>query len=191
MLRFTLQQRLFQEKVKFNEDKQFIFLPLIDSLNERTEAWHGEKDAKRAVFKRQFNKNSPDKVLMQKHLAFTVDFHHFDGNWFVAITPDWFFSIGESYRRSGFAYKNLKWIKQQENNNQVFNHFRFIYAWLRKIDDVDLFSEVGNPSKRAYLTYGDICELNNAPKLDETLWEALPDYKEQDEFPSTKRLFGK
>lgn len=191
LLRFTLQQRLFQERVMFSkEEKLFIFLPLNDSLNERTESWHGEKDAKRNVFKRQFNKSQPDKVLMQKHLAFTVDFHQFDRNWYLAITPDWFFSFGENYRRSGYAFKNLKWIKQQENNSQVFNHFRFIHAWLRKIDEADLFSEVGNPSKRAYLTYGDICELNNAPKLDETLWEALPDYKDDVDSPPNQRLFG-
>lgn len=190
LLRFTLQQRLYQERVIFNKDKQFIFLPLSDSLNERTESWHGDKDAKRTVFKRQFYKNNAEKVIMQKHLAFTVDFHRFDEIWYLAITPDWFFSIGEAYRRSGFAYKNLKWIKQQENNTQVFNHFRFIHAWLRKIDEADLFSEVNNPSKKAFLTYGDISELNNAPQLDESLWEALPVYKEDTELPSSQRLFG-
>lgn len=190
LLRFTLQQRLFQERVIFNKDKQFIFLPISDSLNERTESWHGEKDAKRTVFKRQFYKNDVAKVLMQKHLAFTVDFHRFDENWYLAITPDWFFSIGEAYRRSGFAYKNLKWIKQRENNTQVFNHFRFIHAWLHKIDEADLFSEVSNSSKKAFLTYGDICELNNAPQLDESLWEALPVYKEDADLPTNQRLFG-
>lgn len=190
LLRFTLQQRLFQERVLFkNEEKLFIFLPLSDSLNERIESWHGEKDAKRTVFKRQFNKNNAEKILMQKHLAFTVDFHRFDNNWFVAITPDWFFSIGQDYHRSGYAYQNLKWIKQQENNNQVFNHFRFIHAWLHKIDEADLFSEVSNPSKKAFLTYGDICELTNAPQLDESLWEALPVYKEDSELPTSQRLF--
>lgn len=192
LLRFTLQQRLYQERVTYRkEENLFVFLPLSDSLNERTESWHGEKDAKRTVFKRQFNKKNPDKVLMQKHLAFGVDFHRFDDDWYVAITPDWFFSTGESYRRSGFAQDNLKWIKRQENNSQVFNHFRFIHAWLKKIDEADLFSEVSNPSKKAFLTYGDICELTSAPQLDESLWEALPVYKEDAELPSNQGLFGK
>lgn len=192
LLRFTLQQRLYQERVTYKkEENLFIFLPISDSLNERTEYWHGEKDAKRTVFKRQFNNKTPDKVLMQKHLAFSVDFHRFDENWYVAITPDWFFSTGESYRRSGFAQDNLKWIKRQENNSQVFNHFRFIHAWLKKIDEADLFSEVSNPSKKAFLTYGGICELTNAPQLDESLWEALPVYKEDADLPSNQRLFDK
>lgn len=192
LLRFTLQQRLYQERVTYKkEENLFIFLPNFDSHNDRIEFWHGEKDAKRAVFRRQFNNKNPDKVLMQKHLAFTVDFHRFDENWYVAITPDWFFSTGESYRRSAFAYQNLKWIKQRENNSQVFNHFRFIHAWLKKIDEADLFSEVSNPSKKAFLTYGDICELINAPQLDESLWETLPVYKEDADLPSNQRLFGK
>jgi hypothetical protein len=192
LLRFTLQQRLYQDRVTYKkEENLFIFLPLSDLLNERTESWHGEKDAKRAVFKRQFNNKNPDKVLMQKHLAFTVDFHRFDENWYMAITPDWFFSAGESYRRSAFAYQNLKWIKQRENNSQVFNHFRFIHAWLKKIDEADLFSEVSNPSKKAFLTYGDIWDLANAPQLDESHWEALPVYKEDTDLPLNQRLFGK
>lgn len=192
LLRFTLQQRLYQERVTYKkEENLFIFLPISDSLNERTESWHGEKDAKRAVFKRQFNNKNPDKVLMQKHLAFGLDFHRFDDNWYMAITPDWFFSSGETYRRSPFGQDNLKWIKRQENNSQVFNHFRFIHAWLKKIDEADLFSEVSNPSKKAYLTYGDICDLTNAPQLDESLWEAFPVYKEDADLPSNQRLFGK
>lgn len=192
LLRFTLQQRLFQERVTYKkEENLFIYLPMQDSQNERIEFWHGEKDAKRTVFKRQFNNKNPDKMLMQKHLAFSVDFHRFDENWYVAITPDWFFSVGECYRRSGFAYKNLKWIKQRENNTQVFNHFRFIHAWVKKIDEADLFSEVSNPSKKAFLTYGDICELTNAPQLDESLWEALPVYNEDADLPSNQGLFGK
>ena len=192
LLRFTLQQRLFQERVTFiKDDKKFVFLPREDKYNERVETWRGEKEARRTVFLRQYNKKDPEKVLMQKHLAFSVDFHQFDNAWFVAITPDWYFSFGEGYRRSGYAFKNLKWIKGQENNRQVYNHFRFIHAWLKLIDDVDLFSTVDNPAQKSYLTYGDIVSLDKAPNLDESKWEALPESIDDYATPPTQGLFGK
>src|SRR5690606_41206341 len=60
---------------------------------------------------------------------------------FMAITPSWFFSYGMSFRKSGFSHDNLSWIKRQENNQQVMNHFRFVAAWLSAMDNTDLFSD--------------------------------------------------
>ena len=190
LLRFSLQQRLFQERVRWeNDEKQFIFLPRLDSPNQREEVWQGDKKAKRTVFVRQFNKKDQSKVFLQKHLSFSVDFARFNDHWLMAITPSWFFSYGDDFKKSGYGHDNLSWIKRQENNQAVLNHFRFITAWLRSIDDEDLFSQVD--SKDSFLSFGDSLTLEGAPSLDESKWTALPEALPDDSVPNLQRMFGK
>lgn len=188
LLRFSLQHRLFKERVRWDKDTgEFVFLPLEDSFNQREEMWHGEKKAKRTVFSRQFNKRDKTKVFMQKHLSFAADFLRLDSHWFIAITPNWFFSYGTDFKKSGHSHDNLKWIKRQENNQQVMNHFRFVSAWLSTIDDEDLFSEKGVGD--SFLSFGSPLLLKGAPSLEESSWRALPIANEEDlEHP--RRIFG-
>ncbi|MBX3629076.1 MAG: SMEK domain-containing protein [Nitrosomonas sp.] len=188
LLRFSLQHRLFQERVHWeNDEKEFVFLPREDALDQRKEVWQGEKKAKRSVFVRQYNKKDSSKVYMQKHLSFSADFLNFDGNWFMSITPSWFFSYGPGFKKSDFSHSNLGWIKRQENNQQVMNHFRFIAAWLSSIDEEDLFSE--KSSKDSFLSFSQILNLDGAPSLDETQWTALPSMP-SDESGQLQGLFG-
>lgn len=188
LLRFSLQHRLFKERVRWENDTgEFIFLPLEDGLNQREVVWQGEKKAKRNVFSRQFNKKDPSKVFLQKHLSFAAEFLHLDGHWFMAITPSWFFSYGDNFEKSGFSHDNLSWIKRQENNQQVMNHFRFISAWLCAIDDEDLFSERG--STDSFLSFGAPLTLSGAPSLEESGWRALPTTSEEDSL-QPRRMFS-
>lgn len=188
LLRFSLQQRLFKERVRWENDSgEFIFLPLEDALNQREEVWQGKKEAKRIVFARRFNKKDPSKVFFQKHLSFAVDFLVFGDLWFMAITPSWFFSYGADFKKSGFSHDNLSWIKRQENNQQVMNHFRFISAWLRTIDDEDLFSERNLTD--SFLSFGSALTLGGAPSLEESGWAALPSSSEE-ESEKPQRMFS-
>jgi hypothetical protein len=190
LLRFSLQQRLFQEHVRWeNDDRQFIFLPRPISPNQREEVWRGDKKSKRTVFMRQFNKKDPSKVFMQKHFSFSVDFNRFGDQWLMSITPSWFFSYGEDFKKSGFGHENLSWIKRQENNQAVMNHFRFVVAWLRSIDDEDLFSEGG--AKDSFLSFGDSLSLDGAPALDESKWTPLTEVLSDESGANLQRLFGK
>ncbi|MBK8762368.1 MAG: SMEK domain-containing protein [Sulfuritalea sp.] len=190
LLRFSLQQRLFQEQVRWeNDDRQFIFLPRPSSPNQREEVWQGDKKSKRTVFMRQFNKKDPSKVFLQKHLSFSVEFNRLGDQWLMSITPSWFFSYGEDFKKSGYGYENLSWIKRQENNQAVLNHFRFVATWLRSIDGEDLFSE--GVAKDSFLSFGDILFLDGAPSLDESKWTALPEALPDESGPNLPRLFGR
>lgn len=187
LLRFSLQQRLFHERVRWeNDEKAFVFLPRENGATQREEAWQGEKKSKRSVFIIKPNKKDPSKIYMQKHLSFSVDFLHFDENWFMSITPGWFFSYGSDFKKSGYSHDNLSWIKRQENNQQVVNHFRFIAAWLRSIDEEDLFSE--KSVRDSFLSFGQILSFDGAPSLDESKWAALPVLSE-DEAEQRLRFF--
>lgn len=189
LLRFSLQQRLYQENVSWkHDDKQFVFLPRSGGKDLREETWQGDKKSKRIVFERKYNKNDRSKVLTQKHLAFSVDFQHIAEEWLMSITPSWFFSYGGDFKKSGFSHDNLSWLKRQENNRAVLNHYRFIAAWLKSIDEEDLFSLDGG--RDAFLTFGDTISLEGAPLLDESLWEALPERVAEDDEHISRRLFG-
>jgi hypothetical protein len=186
LLRSTLQQRLFAEHVRWEHgDRQFIFLPREDDQNQRYIEWRGEKTATRAVFDRKYNKKDPSKVLLQKHLSFAVQFLCFDDNWFISITPSWFFSFGPDFKKSNYAFQNLSWIKRQETNQSVMNHFRFIATWLKSIDEETLFSSDGHA---VLLSFGNMVTFDDAPALDDSKWLPLSDsFDGEDDIPG--RLF--
>lgn len=189
LLRFALQHRLYSERVAwYNDDKLFVFLPRETDGDVRQEAWQGERHATRIVYERKYNKKDASKVWMQKHFAFSVDFHWFGSSWLMSITPTWFFSYGENFKKSGYGYDSLSWLKRNENNRTVGNHFRFLAAWLKSIDTEDLFSDTAKDD--AFLSFGDCIAMKGAPFLDETLWEPLPNESEQDDQHHIHKLFG-
>jgi hypothetical protein len=172
LLRFTLQQKLFKQDVMWqHEERMFIFLPSKDGQRKRSETWTGQKSASRMVFERKFKRDKPDEILSTRHLAFSADFLQLDDRWFISLTPDWFFSYGDDYRRSFYGDKLLSGLKRMEKNRSVYNQFRFLASWLEEIDKEDLFSEsmVDTPS----LSFAAPLRLLGGRALDEKLWEPL------------------
>ncbi|MBT3022048.1 MAG: SMEK domain-containing protein [Candidatus Thiodiazotropha sp. (ex Lucina aurantia)] len=179
LLRFCMQHKLHKHRVLWEyRERIFIFLPLEDSDNTRTETWIGQKRATRTVFERKFKRNEPEKVLSTRHFAFSLNFLTVEDEWYVAITPDWFFSYGDSYRQSAFGDKLLSGLKRMEKNRSVFDQFRFLCSWLRDLDSDDLFSENANTSP--HITFGQILEFGGGRSLNEDLWEPLVVIDEDD-----------
>ena len=174
LLRLCLQQKLFKHDVTWKHDEGlFIFVPRQDGDLLREETWVGHKLTSRRVFERKLNKNDPDKTFVCKHFAFSVDFVRADDRWFAALTPDWYFSNGEEYRRSRFADQNLSWLKRRENNRTVNDHFRFLVSWLCKLDEEDLFSNSKPNSPQ--VSFGEVVRFSNHPALDDDQWLPIKD----------------
>ena len=172
LLRFSLQQKLYQHRVLWKHNRrQFIFLPMEDSFNKRTITWVGHKKATRSVFERKFKKNEPKKVLSTRHFSFTVSFVRVKSDWYLSITPDWFFSYSDQYRQSKFGDKLISGKKKKEANRSVFDHFRFLCSWLQDLDSEDLFSEIAMSSPQ--ITFGRIMQYGGGRYLNEDLWEPL------------------
>lgn len=168
LLRRCLQQKMFHLNVQWqNQDNLFIFTE-EDGALKRTEHWYGERESERTVFERTMKNNKPDETLICKHLAFGVQFKRFGKQWYVAISPDWFFSW-DGYKRSFFADEKLKWLKREEDNKQVFNHFRFIVYFLTHDKPSSLFDEKQRQRYR-FLEFGNIIKFNSAPPLDDRAW---------------------
>ena len=172
LLRFVLQQKLYRHGVlwQHNEGK-FIFLPHKPHQNKRIEAWVGQKASSRMVFERKFKTAKKSDVLSTRHLAFSVDFLLLDAEWFVSLTPDWFFSYGDDYRRSIYGDKPLAGLKRMEKNRSVYDQFRFLASWLESIDREDLFSDDSESSPS--LSFSSPLKIKGGRSLDEQLWEPL------------------
>ncbi|SES21445.1 hypothetical protein SAMN04490244_107144 [Tranquillimonas rosea] len=172
LLRFTLQQKLHKHDVMWqHHEKIFIFLPRSAGQRKRTENWTGQKVSSRMVFERKFKREKKDEVLSSRHLAFSVDFIQLDDRWYVVVTPDWFFSYGDEYRRSRYGDKLLSGLKRMEKNRSVYDQFRFIASWLEDIDGQDLFSDQN--ASGPTLSFASPLKLTGARPLDEKLWEPL------------------
>lgn len=188
LLRFALQQKLYKHRVMWmHEDGLFAFLPYEDAQLLREETWVGHKKSTRRVFERKINKNDPDKTFICKHFAFAADFLSNADRWYVALTPDWYFSYGEGYRRSRYADASLKWLKKKEVNRTVSDHFRFLSSWLTTLDQEDLFASASGQS--LIMTFGDVLSFENHPGLPDESWLPLRDVSDDDEDSPIKGLF--
>jgi hypothetical protein len=166
LLRRCLQQKLFPRHVQWqNQDNLFIFMEQDDEPI-RYEQWYGERESERKVYERTMKNNKPYEILGCKHLAFATQFKRFEDKWYLILNPDWFFSWN-GYKRSIFADEKLKWIKKEEDNKQVFNHFRFLVYFLTHEEPSNLFEQ--KPTYR-FLHMGDITKFNTAPILDDQVW---------------------
>lgn len=192
LLRRSLQNKLFRQGVHWMyEDGLFAFMPLDVKDYVREASWQGKKANSRTVYERKMNKNDASKTFTCKHFAFSAEFLRSDKNWYVALTPEWYFSRGdEAYSRSLFSDENISWLKRKENNQVVNNHFRFIVSWLLGLDNEDLFQS--SASHRSVLSFGDVVRFDNNPLLDDGQW-LPPSQKdtERDELYKNVALFEK
>lgn len=178
LLRFALQQKLYKQAVLWqHHERKFIFIPRRPRQNRRIESWTGQKASSRMVFDRKFKTAKKDEVLSTRHFAFGVDFMRLDGAWYMALTPDWFFSYGDEYRRSLYGDKLLSGLKRMEKNRSVYDQFRFLASWLEDIDRQDLFSDEGATAPS--LSFTSPLKLSGGRSLDERLWEQL--YVDEDD----------
>jgi len=182
LLRKCLQQKLFQQKVIWQHEERLFMFSDIDGEIERKEHWQGERASSRAVYNRIQKKDKPLETLHHKHLAFKIQFRRFGSNWYLLIKPEWFFSF-DGYRKSFYSKKNVDWLKKKENNDQVFNHFRFIYYFLSNNEPLEI-------SKRTYpfLSFVEPVTFDNAPFLDDQEWNP-PKFNEKESENTDPPLF--
>ncbi len=190
LLRFALQEQLHRHKVRWqHEEGLFYFLPENEGGLIREITWKDKKTSTRTVVKYSASKKDPSKGGF-KHLAFAVDFVEIEGRWFMTIRPDWYFSTNPDFRISPIADKLLKYIKGEELNQDVEQHFRFLCSWLRMVEADDLLSFQHASNVR--LSFGDQVTFDTHPFLDDNRW--LPPRKVQtqsEEVAALTELFGK
>lgn len=190
LLRFTLQEQLHRHKVRWqHEQGLFYFLPEMEGGLIREIAWKDKKASTRTVVKYSTSKKDPSKGGF-KHLAFSVDFVDVESHWFMTIRPDWYFSTNPDFRVSPIADKLLKYIKGQELNQDVEQHFRFLCSWLRMLEADDLLSFQHASNVR--LSFGDQVTFDTHPVLEDKRWLPSRNVQPQsEEIEGLTELFSK
>lgn len=153
-------------RIKFHYDeRQYIFLPGKDELEPRKERWTSTGSTRMV-----YNPTVDDEgeLWYAKHLSFETRFHHFQDTWYLAITPDWYWSFDGYFRTYSRIGDKRDWLKNREWNDIVRNHFRFLKEYLTRETKQFL---ADTREVYAYLSPTEETIVGPAPKLDDRLWE--------------------
>jgi hypothetical protein len=175
LLKKCLEAKLHKLKIKwFKEEKMFVFLPFqmdeLDRWQPRSIEWTKTvKRATRKVVDVKYNLKDKSKVFNLKCLAFKTGFENFDNNWYLALKPEWIF-LWNDLRVCDYAYKNIQWLKRNERNMHVFNHYNFILRYLQPSQMEALFTEYKD---YPFLKLEQIEKFDFAPIVPDSVWSSL------------------
>ena len=193
-----LTRMLVKHGVSWHHREKFYFFTFDDkpenydlihnkamNRHERTERWKEKKSTLRCVSYRRHKIDLPKEITYYFHLAFKTRFHLIGEQWYLEIAPDWHASL-DSYTNSRSFYdaqagkrrtRKIQWLsdkvteqKERENNQAVFNHFRFIRNFLRNSDSpISRYSE-----NRFFIGFGTDVRFKSSPILEDKVWN--PDF---------------
>lgn len=174
LLKKCLETKLHKLKIKWiKEEGLFAFIPISQDNKGRWESrsisWTKLKQATRTVVDVKRNLKDKEKVFNMKCLAFRVRFEHFDDSWYLAIKPDWIF-LWSDFTISQLGSKNIQWLKKNERNIHVFNHFNFILYYLQPSATEIMFYEYDDYK---FLEIGNIEKFDIAPIVPDESWRNL------------------
>jgi hypothetical protein len=111
-------------------------------------------------------------IICYRNLAFRCSFETFDEKWYLILNPTWSFTNPGGYKTSRFESAYMSGIKRLENNNSIYNYFRFFGFYLSYFD---LFTK-----DYPYLKVLPAKSYSFSPRLEEKVWRPvkLPEKKE-------------
>lgn len=152
--------------IKFHfKEKHYFFLPGEDKLEPRTEKWTSSHSSRKVYSP---NRGEDGELWYAKQLAFRTRFTRIGTNWYLAITPDWYWSFDGYFDTYSEIGDKRDWLKNREYNNQVRNHFRFIHEYLER--EMSRVVSSRKLNSYAFPSIGDVQRLGPAPLLDDDLW---------------------
>jgi hypothetical protein len=187
LLRKCLEAKLHKLKIKwFKDEKLFAFLPIqkddLDGWQPRSIEWtKSKKSATRKVVDIKRDLKDKTKVFNMRCLSFRIGFENFQGHWHLSIKPEWIF-LWSDLRVCSSAYKNIQWLKKNERNMHVFNHYNFILRYLQPSQMESLFHEYKD---YPFLKLEQIETFDFAPIVPDNTWVNLEEQGGQ------KKLFDK
>jgi hypothetical protein len=178
LLKKCLETKLYKLGIKWiKEEGVYAFIPLnkdeLDRWQSRKIEWSKEKKATRTVVDVKRNLKKKEEVFNLKCLAFRIRFEYLDNTWYMAIKPDWVF-LWPDFSVSDPAFKNIQWLKRNERNIHVFNHFNFILHFLQPSETEFLFPEY---SDYKFLKIGKIEKFEFSPRVYDENWRKLESHR--------------
>lgn len=163
-----LLNKSLREKVKsdlsFDQKKRcYYFKPTADKSARRYYYRSLAKKTHRDVFQPYFKKNS-DEVSYYRHSAFQGQFIQVESNWFLEITPTYFFTR-DGYTRDKFEQKRLSGIKRLEKNSAVFGQLVMWAEYLSTPAQGELFIP-----HYPFLEFDGLEEFEIDVGIDDSIW---------------------
>lgn len=163
LLQKTLTELCFNKEIEFyNPQNIYRFANNQIAPNKKRVKWKGKKEATKTVIFEIINKKE-GHIVCFRSLAFKSNFINVEKNWYLLINPTWSFTNPGGYKPSRYESSYMSGLKRLENNQTVFNYFRFFAFYL---SSSDLF----NPQYK-YLKINRPVELSLSPQLDEKKWK--------------------
>lgn len=180
LLQKCLQQKLFKLSIYWqHQEKEYIFCPINEKDEVRKIEWKEIKTDERTVYRQIPDLKDESKVYCHEHFAFETRFYYLDSTWYLAFTPDWFYS-SDGYKRAWYAIEDKrKYKKRVETNQSISTHVRFLKSFIsvndpQKRQQMGLFADKEPeyyPYK--YLWIKNIQELNRLPRLPDSKWKPI------------------
>lgn len=142
--------------VRFRMDK--------DNTGVKAIRWKGKVEATKTVISEIRNKKEGHLIAF-RHLAFYPTFEFIDDEWYMIINSTWSFTNPGGKKTSRFEKDYLSGIKRLENNQSVYNFFRFWAFYLRYRD---LWSK-----NKSILEYDKIKSFPFSPNIEDGQWKPL------------------
>jgi hypothetical protein len=152
MLRSCVNELLYRQRVRFQEDKEHYFFRSTPDFAER-------KVGGLSVFKGYESKTTPDRIAYYRHRAMKLRFLRFERQWYAEITPTYRFTQ-DGFRLSRFFEQRLKGIKQLERQNKT--HLRQVQLWEAVLRQTQLSSGTQRPQQQS-LFGDDECSVTEDP----------------------------
>ena len=133
LLRNTLMEMCFKRGIEWFDSRGIFRFKSSNPPALKQVRWKGKNESTKTVIFAMHNKKEGHLICF-RHLAFRCSFINFDSNWYLIINPTWSFTNPGGYRESRFESSYMSGLKRMENNNAVYNYFRFFAYYLSYTD---------------------------------------------------------
>lgn len=161
LLRNTLMEMCFKRGIEWFAPRGLFRFRSTNPTGVKKVRWKGKNESTKTVIFPMMNKKE-GHLICYRHLAFKCSFINFDTDWYLIINPTWSFTNPGGYKESRFQSSYMSGIKRLENNNSVYNYFRFFSYYLSY---TDLFT-----TEFPYLKINKFEPISLSPSLDEQKW---------------------
>jgi len=161
LLRNTLMELCFKRGIEWFDPRGLFRFRSTNPTGVKKVRWKGKNESTKTVIFAMHNKKE-GHLICYRHLAFRCSFINFDADWYLIINPTWSFTNPGGYRESRFESAYMSGLKRLENNNSVYNYFRFFSYYLSY---TDLFT-----TEYPYLQVQKPEPISLSPSLDEQKW---------------------
>lgn len=150
-LNIIISNDLYFKGIKWiDKERVYRFSVLQKIAQERKISWKLKNRATRSVVSEIWN-SEKNQISAFKHLAFKGNPIYSNEKWYFTIIPTWTFTWN-GFQKSFNHSKLLTGIKNLENNQSVYNSFRFISYCLTNVIDDEI-------EGKKYLKFGAPIEL--------------------------------